>query len=212
MFIYFFKLKDLENGLATLSYEDKEHRILVTFSTFEQHSLEKGEGNEEEEQEQEEEQEEKEEEYESKKNKNKKYEDEEDEEDEEMEEEIKEGSDEIEPLPKIQNFIVDIEFLKNGTSKGSLRLKCLAGVENRLYIDFMECFEQKPPAVKLENFLIPSSELLNNEIRDLQKKTFYFDSLESATQDKIYDLLDSLGLDDKMAHFIKQYPVRIRTN
>jgi len=117
--------------------------------------------------------------------------------------ETKEGlPDTGEHLPKRQDFIVDIEFMKKGKVKGTWRLHCFAGHQNRLYVDHMQVLDGAIEAPRdLEDIeqLVPNSKTAN---------LYSFDTLGVETQDRIYDLLDKFGVDDQLGHFVKQYPLR----
>jgi len=117
--------------------------------------------------------------------------------------ETKEGlPDTGEHLPKRQDFIVDIEFMKKGKVKGTWRLHCFAGHQNRLYVDHMQVLDGAIDAPRdLEDIeqLVPNSRTAN---------LYSFDTLGVETQDRIYDLLDKFGVDDQLGHFVKQYPLR----
>jgi len=115
---------------------------------------------------------------------------------------VKEGiPEEGEPLPKRQDFVADIEFMKKGKVKGTWRLYCFSGHQNRLYIDQMEVIDgavEQPKNLEETFFNLAHGEV----------KAYPFDTLTVETQDRIYDLMDKLGLDDQVSHFVKQYVIR----
>jgi len=93
-----------------------------------------------------------------------------------------------EDLPQKHSMEIDIRIQdKDGKQKGKLHLYGFAGLDDRLYINEMLC-ESGPEVAANPN----------------EKKSYIvFDDLSDPMQDRIYDYLDELGVDDRMAHFVK---------
>jgi len=91
-----------------------------------------------------------------------------------------------ENFPDKHSMEIDIRISdRDGNPKGILHMYGFAGLDDRLYINEMICDSD----IKTEN---------------LEKKSLLtFDDLSDPMQDRIYDYLDELGLDDRMAHFVK---------
>jgi len=91
-----------------------------------------------------------------------------------------------ENFPQKHSLEIDIRIAdKQGKPKGKLHMYAFSGLDDRLYVNEMLC----------ENDVSVVTE---------EKKTYcVFDDLSEAMQDRIYDYLDELGVDDRMAHFIK---------
>jgi len=91
-----------------------------------------------------------------------------------------------EDFPQKHSLEIDIRIQdKQGVPKGKLHMYAFAGLDDRLYVNEMLC----------ENDVSVQTE---------EKKSYcVFDDLSDAMQDRIYDYLDELGVDDRMAHFIK---------
>jgi len=96
-----------------------------------------------------------------------------------------------EDFPQKHSLEIDIRIQdKQGKPKGKLHLYGFAGLDDRLYVNEMLC----------ENDVSVETE---------EKKTYcVFDDLSEVMQDRIYDYLDELGVDDRMAHFVKTTVVR----
>lgn len=119
------------------------------------------------------------------------YENEDEGEEEEEEEDYEDGEPvknlrehpEFESLPR--KHAVEIELTVQGKQKGqregSFYLEGFAGVDNRLYLD----------------------EIVVEKEGDEEASFCIFDDLSDEIQDRIYDYLDSLGVDDKLALFVK---------
>jgi len=71
---------------------------------------------------------------------------------------------------------------KEGKEKANFHITGFAGVDDRLYIQEMICGNGKE--TEESSYVI-------------------FEDLSDGMQDRIYDWLDELGLDDRMAHFVK---------
>jgi len=83
-----------------------------------------------------------------------------------------------------QNFTVNISFRnKEGKVKGHWELVCYSGTDNRLYVHAMHTRKESEP--------------------ESPDTVFLFDALEQDEQDKIYDFLDEIYVDDRLAHFVK---------
>jgi len=90
----------------------------------------------------------------------------------------------------------DIAILdKQGKTKGTFSFQGVAGSDGRLYVDMIVCTTDVPKAV-------PGSE---ETMFDSNAPQLEFDSLSQDMQDKIYDLLDEVGIDDNMAVFVQDY-------
>ena len=78
---------------------------------------------------------------------------------------------------------VKVQFLDAQTKnpKGSWELECLAAEEERLYVEQMRVHDANGNSV---------SQTL-------------FDGLSQPVQDKVYDLLDEIGVDDNLAKFVQ---------
>jgi len=117
-------------------------------------------------------------------------EDEDEEEEEEDEEPVKNLREhpEFESLPR--KHAIQIELVVQGKQKGqkegTFYLEGFAGVDNRLYLD----------------------EMVVQKEGEQEASFCIFDDLSDEIQDRIYDYLDSLGVDDKLALFVKQHVVR----
>jgi len=92
-------------------------------------------------------------------------------------------------VPEKHSLEIDIRMEdKWGKEKGKFHMFSFAGVDDRLYINEMVC----------------ENDLQNGE----NKSLIHFDDLSDPMQDRIYDWLDELGLDDRMAHFVKSTVAR----
>lgn len=105
-------------------------------------------------------------------------------------------------LPAKHSLEIDIRINdKEGKPKGQIHMYGFAGLDDRLYINEM-LSNVGPPKEKK-----PTPENIS-EIDDINM--VIFDDLSTAMQDRVYDYLDELGVDDKMAHFIKVTVARER--
>lgn len=78
----------------------------------------------------------------------------------------------------------------SGAAKGEIRMKGFAGVDHRLYVRELDA--KKEGAANSSH-------------------STYLSELSGDLQDKVYDFLDNLGVDDNMAFFIKQEVIRDRS-
>jgi len=84
-----------------------------------------------------------------------------------------------------------IVFLdKENHPKGTFTLSCEIGADNRVYIN------------SLVSYPGPKKEFKDNE--DLPP-TAIFENLNQEVQDRMYDLLDEIGIDDRMGAYLRQY-------
>jgi len=126
-------------------------------------------------------------------------------EDEEPEEEMDEGEPESAyeqgshkpPMPYKHNLHIEVAF-KNpeGSVKGRWTLTGYAGKDNRLYISDMA---------------INKGEVATTEDAEGAEGAplamVPFETLSDDLQDRLYDFLDEIGVDDQLAHFVKQHLV-----
>eukprot|EP01118_Nematostelium_gracile_P016347 TRINITY_DN6748_c0_g1_i1.p1 TRINITY_DN6748_c0_g1~~TRINITY_DN6748_c0_g1_i1.p1 ORF type:complete len:346 (-),score=107.31 TRINITY_DN6748_c0_g1_i1:102-1139(-) len=95
-----------------------------------------------------------------------------------------------EDFPTKHSLEIDIRIEdRDGKPKGKLHLYGFAGLDDRLYINEMLCET-------------------GSTLTDDKKSYCVFDDLSDPMQDRIYDYLDELGVDDRMAHFVKSTVVR----
>jgi len=100
-----------------------------------------------------------------------------------------------ENFPQKHSLEIDIRLTdKIGNPKGILHIYGFAGLDDRLYVNEMLCDSD----IKADT--------------NLEKKSYInFDDLSDPMQDRIYDYLDELGVDDRMSHFIKTTVAREKT-
>jgi len=110
-----------------------------------------------------------------------------------------EGEDEQDPnnigqeeeIQSTQAVTIRITMKDNaGGAKGEIKMRGFAGVDHRLYVRELDAKKQGVEST-------PHSTYLSELSGDLQ--------------DKVYDFLDNLGVDDNMAFFIKQEVIRDRS-
>jgi len=93
-----------------------------------------------------------------------------------------------EDFPTKHSMEVDIRVNDSkGNLKGILHLNGFAGLDDRFYVNEMTC---------------EAAEMKEGKVED-KKSLVTFDDLSDAIQDRIYDYLDELGVDDRMAHYVK---------
>jgi len=93
-----------------------------------------------------------------------------------------------EDFPQKHSLEIDIRIQgKDAKLKGKLHLYAFAGLDDRLYINEMLC----------------ENDVTGTETPADKKTYCVFDDLSDPMQDRIYDYLDELGVDDRMAHFVK---------
>jgi len=79
-----------------------------------------------------------------------------------------------------------------------------AGKDNRLYIEDMSLATEEQTKKMAET---PVNPLLKESTAPPSVDAIPFESLADNLQDRIYDFLDEIGVDDQLAHFIKVYTV-----
>lgn len=105
------------------------------------------------------------------------------------EEEGEEGENQMEGArPKDIHFEVKVQF----GDKGDLTLSAFTGEDNRLYVDALAARDSLAEDAKVREF------------------DWY--SLGDDTQDRMYDFFDKLGVDDQLAHYVKQYTLQSEQN
>jgi len=82
-----------------------------------------------------------------------------------------------------------------GDKEGKWILSGFAGKDNRLYIEDMSISHAKTKEEEDEESL----------------EALPFETLSDDLQDRIYDLLDEVNVDDQLAHFVKQYSLEAET-
>jgi len=109
-----------------------------------------------------------------------------------------------EDFPMKHSLEIDIRIHdKKDQPKGNFHLYGFAGLDDRLYINEMLCQTGDVATLNLTRNPSPSA-----VEKDADKTYCVFDDLSDAMQDRIYDYLDELGVDDRMAHFIKTTVMR----
>jgi len=104
-----------------------------------------------------------------------------------------------EPWPKKHGLSINLIFHEGeGVVKGRWHLVGFAGEDNRLYVEEMR-------AVMGE---VGKTAEGADAIEEVQPTLF--DELNNDLQDRIYDFLDELGVDDRVAHFAKAYVVEYK--
>jgi hypothetical protein len=125
-----------------------------------------------------------------------------------------------EGLPAKHSLEIDIRINdKEGKPKGQIHMYGFAGLDDRLYVNEMLTLVGTPkdlrplPVAQTK----PQEQAQSQEQAKTQPKEpedegsmVVFDDLSTAMQDRIYDYLDELGVDDRMAHFIKVTVARER--
>jgi len=99
---------------------------------------------------------------------------------------------EFESLPRKHSLRIELTIHGKGKEKekeGTFHLEGFSGIDNRLYIN----------------------EILVEKTGDKEASHCVFDDLSDEIQDRIYDYLDSLEVDDKLALFVKQIVARKRS-
>jgi len=106
-------------------------------------------------------------------------------------------------LPAKHSMEIDIRINdKEGKPKGQIHVYGFAGLDDRLYVNEMVSNVGAPkPAPKDEE---------DEEKQAEDVSMVIFDDLSTVMQDRIYDYLDELGVDDRMAHFVKVTVARER--
>jgi len=92
-------------------------------------------------------------------------------------------------------FGVDLAILgKEGEAKGTVTFVGEVGADCRVYINTVQAIQGAQPVrtnkLDIEDFVHPSAE---------------FDRLSQDVQDRMYDLLDEIGVDDKMGSYIRYF-------
>jgi len=171
---------EVKDGVVNLKRSDKAYNVTVTFDSLPDEEAAEASAQE-------------------KDNINREKDEEEEEEDEEEDAEGKvvdgdaEGSDDKSYKHPMR---ADISILdKQGKPKGMVSLNGVAGSDGRLYVDMIVCTTDIPKA-------LPGSQ---ETVFDTNAPQLEFDSLSQDMQDKIYDLLDEVGIDDSMAVFVQDY-------
>jgi len=173
-----FQVNESPQGIVTLTRTVDNHVVVISFDKFEEPRAEEEGRNEEEEEE-----------------------DVDEEQEDEDEEEIdgRENEGQESDLPYKTNIGVDVKFTNpDGSFKGRWLLHGFAGKDNRLYISDMAI-------VKDENPTVPSKE---DEDTPPQHPMIPFDSLSDDMQDRLYDFLDEVGVDDRLANFVKNFLIQ----
>jgi len=110
--------------------------------------------------------------------------------------------------PRRKDFLIELTFLdKEAKSKGKWAINAFSGENDRLFIESMAM----PPAVTegtTEGTTTEGDEVKEGLNLQDDYNVFEFDKMTQSFQDKIYDYLDVVGVDDQLSHFIRQYPVR----
>jgi len=211
-----FKLEE-KDGDAILTRQDKDLKIEISFSTVEREDKDEDTPDEEEgykgqdEDEEFDEEEEEEDEPRSPRKTNKKKDEEEDEEDIDEED----GSEDLrDKKPRRKDFLIELTFLdKQGKPKGKWALNAFSGENDRLFVESMATPPETPQIPTIEKASAEKTvaaakpvELGEEEMEDYN--VFEFDNMTQQFQDKVYDFLDVLGIDDQLAQFVRQYPSR----
>jgi len=95
-------------------------------------------------------------------------------------------------IPVKQSVQIEVAF---NDKKGKWVLGGFAGKDNRLYIEDMS--------------IAPSAEEATSSEQSLE--AIPFESLSDELQDRIYDYLDEVAVDDQLAHFVKYYTAECET-
>jgi len=205
-----FKL-EVKKENAILTRQDKDLKIEISFAIVlterDENAPEKeGYKGQNEEEEFDEEEEEEEDESRSPRKSNKKKGEEEDEEDIDEED----GSEDLrDKKPSRKDFLIELTFTdKQGKPKGKWTLNAFSGENNRLFVETMATPPEtrQIPAVEKDSAEKPAVEVGEEETGDYN--VFEFDNMTQQFQDKVYDFLDVLGIDDQLALFVRQYPTR----
>lgn len=116
---------------------------------------------------------------------------------EDIDEDLENEDGKDEELSYKTNLNIEVQFKnKDGSHKGKWILSGFAGKDNRLYINDMGIDKTEPKAVVED----PESEIPQNMVP--------FETLSDDMQDRLYDFLDEVGVDDQLAHFVKQYLIQ----
>jgi len=102
---------------------------------------------------------------------------------------------------------------KQGKPKGKWALNAFSGENDRLFVESMATPPETPQIPTIEKSSAEKTvaaakpvELGEEEMEDYN--VFEFDNMTQQFQDKVYDFLDVLGIDDQLAQFVRQYPSR----
>jgi len=170
-----FSLEESKEGIIKMTRTVDNQVVTVSFDRFEEPEMERDE-NEEAGEENEE---------------NEEVEDEEAEEEEGEEVAAYQSGSHTPPAPYKHNIQIEIAFKNtDGSTKGKWSMAGYAGKDNRLYITDMAVNKGDEPTQ-----IDP----------DIPTQMIPFETLSDDLQDRLYDFLDEVGVDDQMAHFVKQY-------
>jgi len=103
-------------------------------------------------------------------------------------------------MPIKQSLQVEVAF---SDKKSKWVLGGFAGKDNRLYIEDMSIAHQAEKTETVDNAST------TNEPTPLE--ALPFESLSDELQDRIYDFLDEVHVDDQLAHFVKYYTAESET-
>ena len=86
----------------------------------------------------------------------------------------------------------------------TIRLACLTSKQGQYSIEAIT-FDPQPTTAT------PQQQQLDLSTNVDDRKQLYFDELSEATQDKMFELLETLGVDDKLGQFVQHYAQVVRT-
>jgi len=112
--------------------------------------------------------------------------------------EVRSGKYLPEPWPKKHGVAINIIFHEGGNVKGRWHMTGFAGEDNRLYVEEMRTVIGETG----------KNAQGNDAIEDVNPTIF--DELNNDLQDRIYDFLDELSVDDRVAHYAKAYVVEYK--
>ena len=119
---------------------------------------------------------------------------------EEGEEGKGEGEEEENRLPTHQ-WEVDI-INTVAPQHNTVRLSCITSKQGQYSVEAITFDPQPAPPVQQQQMDLTGVD---------ERKQLYFDELSEGSQDKMFELLESLGVDDKLGQFVQHYAQVVRT-